>query len=444
MNKRGILAFGVLGLVATAWGCSSSEGDDNTIESGGGGTGGSVLPPMGGSSAATTGGVSGSGGTAGTGGTGTGGYSGSLLECTTYDNLGPCGSTAVTARVQPVDILLILDKSGSMSLQPQGYPDRKWPALRTALGLALNQLKPYSWFGLELFPRRDVTQACDSQTDACCQMATAVDVEVGDGNTTVPLIIDAMAEPTGPGGRTPTAAALALALDYYSNRPIGPEGSVHNAYVFLATDGGPNCSTSVTNCAPAQCTTNLDGTFASPPINCGPTGPSNCCDPVNGIANSSVRDCLDDADSVAAVEALLAIGIKTVVIGIPGSEPYADVLNRLALAGGAANTNGATSYYQVEAGHPEQLTQVFIDITMDLIRTCDIWLEDSPPGPDMINIALDCQALPRTDAVTGATNWEIDGSTEPPTLHLVGDACTEAMSTGVRRVDVLFGCPPLN
>src|SRR6185503_16466644 len=63
--------------------------------------------------------------------------------------------------------------------------------------------------------------------------------------------------------------------------------------------------------------------------------------------------CLDDANVVAQLDALLAIGVKTFVVGIPGTEQYSDYLNTFAVAGGAPQA-GDPQYYAVSASDGAQ------------------------------------------------------------------------------------------
>jgi hypothetical protein len=268
-------------------------------------------------------------------------------------------------------------------------------------------------------------------------MGTAVDVAIGPGSQTVPQIIQALAPPTGPGGRTPTAAALQLAREYFTQRPTGIEGSAAQAYIILATDGGPNCG-SATSCTADQCTVNLDGDRIDWPYECGPTGPNNCCDPNGLVVNSSPLDCLDAQATIAEIDALAALGIQTVVVGIPGSEPYAAALNEFAIHGGHPNPVGPESYYPVEANNPDDLTAVFVDIASDLIRSCDIYLEDQPTSLTEVNVAIDCEAQPQT--VNGVVQWELDATDTPVVLRLRNELCDRALTEGIGSVDVVFGC----
>ncbi len=74
------------------------------------------------------------------------------------------------------------------------------------------------------------------------------------------------------------------------------------------------------------------------------TGADNC-----RAENLETEACLDDDGAVAAVAALADAGIKTIVVGIPGTEEYESTLNAMADAGGLP-ADGDTSYYAVAEG----------------------------------------------------------------------------------------------
>jgi len=443
MRSLGTVAFSSLaaslGLAVACGGGDDGGGSeigDNSGRGGGQMGSGGASASLGGSS--TTGGIGGDPGSFGGSDTGIGGEAPSLFDCeNAYTNLEGCGTSATQGRQIPVDILLVVDKSGSMNLQPPGYADRKWPSMRAALGTALTRLADFASFGLELFPGRDVTIDCQNVSqEHCCSMGTQVDVAIGPGSVTVPQIIAALDPPTGPGGRTPTAAALRLARDYFTTRPSGIEGSAAQAFVILATDGGPNCG-SAASCTYDQCTVNLDGDKADFPYYCGTVEPNttNCC---GDIVGSSALDCLDVQATLGEIDALASIGVQTVVVGIPGSEPYADALNQFAIHGGHPQVGAATSYYLVEANNPDDLTAVFVDIASDLIQTCDIYLEEPPTSTTDVNVAIDCVAQPQT--VDGEVQWVLDVSQEPVVLRLQGALCERALNEGIGSVDIVFGC----
>ena len=87
---------------------------------------------------------------------------------------------------------------------------------------------------------------------------------------------------------------------------------------------------------------------------------------------------------------LLENGIKTYVVGTPGSSPYAALLDQLALAGGTARS-GSTSYYDVK--HVSELDDVLAAIGATVILGCHLRLEAPPPDPALVNIYLRSRAF---------------------------------------------------
>jgi hypothetical protein len=433
MINRTFLVGGMLaaGLLA----CSSKS--DNGSGSGGSHTGTGASPAAGSPSAgnAAHGGatIMGTGGTAGsitggatgqTGGSGNGG----LAACPTYANLPTtCASTTTAASLKKVNTLLVVDKSGSMSDQPTGFSQNKWVALTDALSTVLTDTQRLMAYGLELFPAKTVTASC---TDKCCEMPGTgfVDAAIPAG---VSSIIDVL-NTTAPGGGTPTAEALRSALNYFT---IGAgSGLVGQKVVLLATDGGPNCNTSFTQgCTADVCTNNIDGR----PVGCDAT--FNCCDTTKG---GQATGCLDTDAVVAAIQALAAAKIPTVVLGIPGTELYTNVMDLMAQAGGMPNPAvGAHSYYAANASAGVQgLSDVIRQITVQLVQQCDLQLDQEPQDPDLVAVAINCSLIKRSSKDGGVGQWTLDTTTSPPTVKLLGDTCTNVRTNGVQRVDVLLGC----
>ena len=204
---------------------------------------------------------------------------------------------------------------------------------------------------------------------------------------------------------------------------------------MLATDGGPNCNVGLT-CGASTCTQNLDG-------KCSTSG-LNCCDNYGYL-------CLDDAATTSAITKLGLLGVKTFVIGVPGSEAYATSLNAFATAGGVPNTSGTTKYYAVSAASAQDdLNSALEDITTKLVKTCDIQLSSTPTVPqEQVNIAVDCKPIPAIPTGTSpdagnANGFYIDYTQDPAHLILVGSACTNIMSAGASHVDVIAGCQGIN
>jgi hypothetical protein len=384
----------------------------------------------GGDSGSGTGGKAGTGGTAGVIGQGgslptTGGGSGTGSGNAAGEG-GGCGKTDVAAEPPHVSVLLVVDKSSSMSGTPSGFTDDKWTALGAALGEALDAARDQVSFGLDFFPFGDDRDPM--ATVETCDMPTTSDilVPVGPGTRTVPLIEDALSD-YSPAGGTPTAAALARALEYFTN---GDGAALDGErYVLLATDGGPNCNADL-DCDIDTCTLNMDG------LDC---GGQNCCDA--NLDPAGPESCLDEDATVAQVSALADAGVKTFVVGIPGTRAYGSTLDAMAVAGLAENPASPPSYYRVEAmGGSEGLAEVLTSITRGVIRSCRLQLTSTPSDPDyegLLNVEIDGQDIPQA----GDDGWFVDRSTSPPTVVLKGATCERMMTEGAESVSITYGCP---
>jgi hypothetical protein len=396
-------------LAPAFFGCKGSGSTVDASASGGtSGSGGSLtLQPLGGSSAGTEGGAGGDP------------EASRVPACESFEGLDACGVTSVEASFSAANVLLVIDKSSSMDDMPEGFELKKWDALKAALEGALDGASPDMSFGLVLYPFGTESQIPLECFDGCCELPSgpaAIQVPVTAGESGTSRIMQALAE-TSPGGGTPTAAALDAALTYFTTG----EGRAlkGDRYVLLATDGGPNCDPDNT-CDAAHCTPNLDGQCEA----------GNCC------AGEGAY-CLDDAAVVEKLEALAAAGIPTFVVGIPGTEKYAEYLDAFAVAGGVTSPSAPPAYYAVAAsGGVEQLSRTFVDITTHLVRSCEVDLGGAPGDKNLVNVAVDCQVVPFADG----TGWDIDPE-QPSQLAIAGEACEKLKAQGAERVDVVYGCP---
>jgi hypothetical protein len=419
-----VLASCALGLLAGA--CEKRDVSHGLTEAGSGGTGGTTPPviSIGGSSGSGGSGSSGNGsGGSGAGGTGAsqGGEGGEGTEaCSTLAGLDECGGTRVEAMLAPVNLLLVVDKSGSMSDQPEGFSLDKWSAIKEALGTALSSAPETVRFGLLAYPYALSSPIpLDCEGDLCCAVPDDGDaINVAVGRDSADAIGTALSG-TSPGGGTPTAAALGRALAYFTQgEGKDLEG---DRYVLLATDGGPNCNAGL-SCEASSCTPNLDGASQCAGVN--------CCEGAGEF-------CLDDEAVVAAIEELRSAGISTFVVGIPGTEQYTASLDAFARAGGVPRIGADHDYYAVSAASGVSgLTSVLKSITTELLRSCDIALTKQPEQPSLVNVAIDCEVLPKE----GESGWEFDDPQAPTSLTISGPACDAIKAHGARRVDVVYGC----
>lgn len=408
------LGLAVLASLGVAPSCSIFEEetsgaqvqDPGPSKAGGGGTGPVVT---------ITGGRTAGGGEAGADGQNSGGSA----ECSEFAGLSDCGAMTLGAELKTVNVLLVIDKSGSMTDTPEGFDENKWDSLVAALDEVLNDVAPVLNLGLLMYPYSSLIgiplESCGSN---CCTLQTggaAINVPITEGSASVERILPLLAE-TPPGGGTPTADALREAREYLTSANL--EG---DSYVLLATDGGPNCNFDL-ECEAERCTANLDDQC--------PTG--NCC-------NGNGEYCVDDQSVTSELEELEQAGIRTFVVGIPGTEDYADYLDTFAEAGGVPNPDAPPSYYAVSAdGGVEGLVSTFRDITEQLVKSCEVELAREAPQPGLINVAVDCQPLrPEEDDGSG---WELDTDVTPNLITISGPVCEQIQTSGAKRVDVVFGC----
>lgn len=344
-----------------------------------------------------------------------------------YPGDGACGGEAVTAEEVKVNLLVIIDRSGSMNQTPDGFAETKWDTMVTSVQTALAGIQHKMSLGLLFFPDPLVESA-----DGCGMTSgTDLPIEVQPGATAMPLITAKLQDAANrPAGNTPTADALAVAHAYFTTGPgAALEGEKH---VLLALDGGPNCNEAIT-CDAAACTTNIDRSATDPQASSCPIDPASCCG--DGTDPALNKSCLDDARTIAQVESLAEAGIGTFVVGIPGSGEYAQVLDALAVAGG--HSASATSPQYFEVTDAQELTATLVSITTNLVKICEFQLDRTPPDPNKVNVFIDGEVVPQE----GDDGWEYDNSTNPPTIIIKGETCEQLKTEGAENVTFEFGCP---
>jgi hypothetical protein len=224
-------------------------------------------------------------------------------------------------------------------------------------------------------------------------------------------------------GGTPTAATLQALAPAITSLP-------GKTYVIFATDGGPNCDSTAV-CSAASCTLNIEST-----IGCPPGGP-NCCDPRLGGQNMS---CLDAQPTIDAVRAIARAGVPVYVIGVPQSEPYAALLDQLAMAGGTAR-GSEPQYYAADGADPAALLTALKKIAAQVTGTCTLKLSSVPPDPSLVNVFFDGTWLKQS----GPDGWKLTIPTADAggeaTVTILGASCQRILDGDVVDVRVIAGCP---
>jgi hypothetical protein len=332
---------------------------------------------------------------------------GSLLEksCGVGPDGGVCACADETLLGDPPTLYFMLDRSGSMS------DSDKWSTIQITLGQIIGDLGPRAQIGAAVFP--DPTQ------DGCVPglevfPPTRGNAPAGTAGPTEIAFLETIGRIPASGG-TPTAATL-LALAPHIEAIKG------KTYVILATDGGPNCNSTAT-CTAAMCTDNIENQPGCPPA-----GPDCCTNPNYG----SSLACLDAQPTIDAVTALATAGIPVYVVGVPGSQPYATLLDELAMAGGTAR-GSEPQYYAVDTTDQAALYSAMSKIAAKIAGSCVLTLDQVPPDPSQLNVFLDGAVLPQA----GADGWTLNGTI----VTILGSSCDEITAGDVLDVRVEDGCP---
>lgn len=328
-----------------------------------------------------------------------------------------CGETFLHEVRDPPNLYFVIDRSGSMG---GGLPDSnltKYQTARAVLAELLSSIGHRVRYGAAVFPAPQNPDECGPGQQI--YPATLGALPGCDGKQD-PLLTDFLRRlgSLAPAGATPTSLTLAAL------RPL-LEDLNGETVVVLVTDGAPNCNLDA-ECDVDECTLNIEGATLGTRA-CTPD--FNCCDPdLGGPGNGGY--CVDSDATEGEISALHEAGIPTYVIGMPGAEPYAALLGRLAQAGGTARESGVP-YYAVS--HTSELREALYAIGTGVAIRCSIELEGPPDDRELVNVYFDGELVP-ADAEDG---WSWDGDAR---IEVHGAACERLRSGVVLDARAVFGC----
>jgi hypothetical protein len=293
---------------------------------------------------------------------------------------GNCGITTAPLNKQPPDVLLVLDKTGSL-LDAMDSTDKcavgdttcqqRWATLVSGLNAVLTSSSTNVNWGLETF-----------NSDGSCGVDPP-EVDIAPGSAAK---VQAYIATITPNGATPTTLAITKAVTYLQSLT-----DPNPKYILLATDGLPNC---------------LNGT--------------------NGGRGGGATDLLGAEGEAAAA---LNAGYKVYVLGVG---PETTNLTGLAFAG------GTTDYYP--ALTPDALTTALASIVGSVV-SCTFGLGTAPQVPT--NVAVQFNNDPSITAPhdTSHTNgW--DYTTPANTsIQLYGSWCDDVTNGKYTSAQILKGCP---
>jgi hypothetical protein len=297
-----------------------------------------------------------------------------------------CGLESFAVEQRPTDVLLVLDRSGSMRELPEGGNDQrpKWDLTVPALNQVLMETNAGVSWGMKLFP--------EGQGNGSCSAATINDqihVPIAPGNAV--NVVAAIGATTPDGDGTPTGDAVQAAVKYLSGLTTGTR-----KYILLATDGEPSCSPS-------------------------------------GEGQEEARPY-----AVAAVTQAVAAGFPVFVVGVATTKDTAtQALNDMALAGGVSrpDPNPLASRYYL-ANTQDELLQAMRAITGQ-IASCVFPLSKPPPVPTNIGVKVGGVLVPQD--TTRIEGWEYT-SPALTEVEVYGSWCDQVQSAAATDVQVIFAC----
>jgi hypothetical protein len=281
----------------------------------------------------------------------------------------------------PADLLLVLDRSGSMtnSISDDNPCDpasvtcaQRWTTMMSAMRSVLATSPTSIDWGLKFFSTPGLTSGSGS-TPVGCVVTSDVEVPIGPSNADA---ITTNIATTSPNYNTPTRAAIEVAVTYLKTVQDG-----RSKYILLATDGQPNCP-----------------------------------------ATGDVATATDFEPAMAAIAAAHSAGIEVFVIGVG---PSAGNLDAMASAGGTSTFYPALS--------PQALTAA-LNAIVGVVASCVYTMDSTPPDPTNLGVYLDKQLI----LESAADGWTLS---TPNAVTFHGPTCDRIKSGAYKSVQVLFGCP---
>lgn len=372
VQRLGFFSFGLALVGATWWGCNAAPQNSftssTTTTTTGGGNGGA-----------------GGGTTASTTSTGEGGGinfdAGMNDGPEQLDDGGVCSGSSVTAELIQLDMIVLLDQSGSMI-------GTKWDTVTVDLKAFFSDPQSAGiGAGIVYFPN-------DNADDCVWTDYAQLEVPIGvlPGNTAA---LNANIDSHMPTNATPTYGALKGAL--YAATTYQDTHPTHKVIVVIATDGDP------TDCA------------------------------------------ITDAQTIAALakSARDYNGVETYVIAVPGST--ISNLDLIAAAGGTVSAYNVTMNISQFAQKMADIRANALSCELPIpkppmneqLDPAKVNVKYTPGG------SMTAETLPNvlTKASCGTKEaWYYDNNANPTKIELCPSACQKVQADKTATVDVLFGC----
>jgi hypothetical protein len=326
-----------------------------------------------------------------------------------------CVNETSRGKLRPSNILFVIDRSGSMScnLPENGQSTKqcaefpapldknipsKWELTRKAVESAVSELRNAGTvrLGLSLFPK----------TGSLCTATAEPEVPIANLDAAQQERIAKALDSLSPSGETPLAGATILAYSHLLER-MRAGNFDGESFVILVTDGYETCKS----------------------------------DEIPKLLNKDVPS------------ARAALGVRTFVIGAPGSEQGRSLLSQIAVAGETETSVDCTFGPDESQGNCHYDMTNSLDFAADLldaltkvnaeVLACNL---DIPSGPEVnleeVNVLIDGKSWPMITkgACSKANGWRY--TSDYSAIQLCGDACRAAKTRGAEAT-VILGCRTL-
>jgi hypothetical protein len=363
----------------------------------------------------------------------TGAHNGGTIELTPEEvediNNAACAGWVGEGENLPAILQLVVDVSGSMEEDAPGGGGSKWDVTREALRDALVALPASAAVGVLYYPNRNNELSTEPRdVDECVNVDAMIPIDLlgaqGSGHRDN---LDESLDDANTGSYTPTHDAYKYALE----NGLQPYNSQANKFMLLITDGAPTMA--------LQCI--------------GEEGDGGGM----GMGGGNIVD-QPTAPIVDEVAGAMAAGVRTFIIGSPGSEVSSNGddkrpwMSEAAQVGGTAaagcSTNGPNFCHMDMTQEPDFAAALVAGlgaVVGQIIDQCEFSFPTPPPGETIdpekttliVQTSSGAKVVMPDNQGDCSEGWQL---TMAGRIQLCPASCEELKTDPTATVQLLFGC----